>query len=317
MQQVSAKAFAGAVAIDPDRLPALIAVPRRRAVLNLGRIWVLHRRRVLLGAAAAMVLAGLGALYTTRGDLALLAGRLADLGQRELAHSQLGIAQISMSGQAITREQDILAALNIGPDTSMVNFDVDAARAAIEALPAIESATIRKSYPNHLYISVVERVPVARWRLDGTTYAIDDTGAEVASDGDDYGQLPLVVGDHAGDDAMVMIRAMNQHPALKQGLVALSRIADRRWDMIYQSGLLVQLPEQGVAKALGQLTTLQDKYLLLGRDVTVVDLRVPGVVAVTPSDDAAKQLAAIAKANLAKNKGNFKQDADYAAPAGR
>lgn len=63
--------------------------------------------------------------------------------------------------------------------------------------------------------------------------------------------------------------------------------------------------------------TLQDHYQLLQRDVTVVDLRVPGVVAVKPSEDAAKQLAAIAKANIAKNKGNFKEDADYSAPAGR
>jgi cell division protein FtsQ len=110
---------------------------------------------------------------------------------------------------------------------------------------------------------------------------------------------------------------MNQYPALKQGLVALSRIADRRWDMIYDSGLRIQLPEQGVAQALGQLTTLQDQFQLLQRDVVAVDLRVPGVVAIKPSDDAAKQLAAISKANMAKNKGSFKQDSDYSAPAGR
>src|SRR6185437_15693751 len=136
----------------------------------------------------------------------------------------------------------------------------DAARTAIEALPAISDATVRKQYPDHLFISVNERVPVARWRVDGTTYIIDDTGAKVASDGDDFPGLPLVVGDEAGDDAMVMIRAMKQYPALRQGLVALSRIADRRWDMIYQSGLRVQLPENGVAQALGQLTTLESRF---------------------------------------------------------
>ena len=44
---------------------------------------------------------------------------------------------------------------------------------------------------------------------------------------------------------------------------------------------------------------------------------VAGVVAVKPSAAAVAQLAAIAKANIAKNKGSFKQDADYSAPAGR
>ena len=160
-------------------------------------------------------------------------------------------------------------------------------------------------------------VPVARWRLDGVTYIIDQSGARIAAEGSAFPDLPLVVGDEAGDDAMGMLKALAQFPAIKKGLVALSRIGDRRWDMIYKSGLRVQLPEQGVAQALRQLDVLEQKFQILARDVTIVDLRVAGMVAVKPTDEAARQLAAIAKANIAKNKGNFKQDADYSAPAGR
>jgi cell division protein FtsQ len=314
LQQVSASAFASAVAIDPAQLPAVLAAPRRRPVVNLGRLWVLHRRRLLQGAAALLVLAGVGVVYEMRDRLSVYGNELYDLGQRQLAHSQLGIAQISMSGQSMTDEKQILAALDITPETSMVNFDADAARTAIETLPAIASATVRKDYPNHLYVSVVERVPVARWREDGVTYLIDPTGTKMSADGDEFPALPLVIGDEAGDDAMVMIRALGQYPALKTGLVALSRIADRRWDMIYKSGLRVQLPEQGVAQALAQLTILESKFQVLERDVTVIDLRVAGVLAVKPSQAAAAQLASIAKANIAKNKGSFKEDADYSAP---
>jgi cell division protein FtsQ len=317
LQQVGAKAFASAIAIDPTHLPALIAAPRRRSFFNIDRMWVLHRGRVLQSVAVLACCAVVGGIYEMRDRIGVEAGNLYVLGERQLAHSQFGIAKISITGQALTSEHDILAALAINPETSMLNFDADAARTAIEALPTVLEATVRKQYPDHLFLAVTERTPVARWRLDGTTYIIDQTGAKIADDGDDYPKLPLVVGDAAGDDAMVMIRAMNQYPALAQGLVALSRIADRRWDMIYQSGLRIQLPEKGVAQALGQLTTLQNQFKLLDRDVTIVDLRVPGVVAVKPSADAAAQLAAAAKANIAKNKGSFKEDADYSAPAGR
>lgn len=315
MQQVSAKAFATAVAVDPMQLPALLAAPRRKAMINVGRVWVLHRRRLLQVVAALVLAAGAGALYAASDRLAGLGYDLFDLAERQLAHSPLGISKISMTGQVMTREQEILAALDIRPETSMVNFDADAARAAIEQLPAIATATVRKAYPNHLYVTVTERVPVARWRVDGVTYLIDRTGARIAANGDRYPALPLVVGDEAGDDAMVMISAIDRFPALSKGLVALSRIADRRWDMIYETGLRVQLPEQGVAQALTQLATLEGKFDLLGRDVTQIDLRVPGVVAVKPSEDAAKQLDAIAKANIARNKATFKEDADYSAPA--
>lgn len=316
MQQVGAKAFAAAIAVDPASLPALIAQPRRRARLSFGRIWVLHRHRLMQALAAVVCCAAIAGVYGLRDHILGVANQLYVLGEQKLATSQFGISQISITGQAMTAEKDIVAALGITPETSMFNFDADAARTAIERLPAVAEATVRKGYPNHLFISVKERVPVARWRLDGTTYVIDPSGAKIGDDGDQYPDLPLVVGDEAGDDAMVIIKAMDGFAPLKQGLVALSRIGDRRWDMIYKSGLRVQLPELGVAQALGQLTTLEDQFHLLERDVTVVDLRVPGVVAVKPSEQAAAQLAAIAKANIARNKVNFKQDADYSAPAG-
>ena len=56
----------------------------------------------------------------------------------------------------------------------------------------------------------------------------------------------------------------------------------------------MQLPELGVAQALRQLETYQAEYALLDRDVTQIDLRVPGIVALKPAvreedDDAEKK----------------------------
>jgi cell division protein FtsQ len=70
---------------------------------------------------------------------------------------------------------------------------------------------------------------------------------------------------------------------LKKDLAALSRIGDRRWDLIYYTGLRVQLPELGVAQALDRLEMYQRDYALLDRDVTLIDMRVPGVLAVKPT----------------------------------
>ena len=55
-----------------------------------------------------------------------------------------------------------------------------------------------------------------------------------------------------------MIHALDQYPALTEDLAALSRIGDRRWDLIFYSGLRVQLPENGVAQALAQLDHVPD-----------------------------------------------------------
>jgi cell division protein FtsQ len=317
LQQVGARAFATATPVDPRQLPAIIRAPGRQALINAGHVWVLHRRAVMQAFAVAVCLVGIGGIYQTRDRLGAAAVGVYQLAQGELAHTAFAVGQISISGQMLTSDHDILAALAITPQTSTINFDVDAARAAVEKLPAVADASVRRIFPGRLVVNVTEKVPVARWRYNGSTYLVDQAGSEIGDAGVGYTELPLVVGEAAGDDAEVMIRAMAQFPALKQQLVALSRIADRRWDMIFKSGLRVQLPEQGVARALGQLDSYQRNYQLLDRDITLIDLRVPGLVAVVPSKDAAAQLAAAAKIAAAKNAGHFKADASYQTPAQR
>ncbi len=63
--------------------------------------------------------------------------------------------------------------MGLEPNLSLVNFDAEAARVRVEALPSIESATIRKVYPNSLIVELVEKQPVAIWTVDGVSFAID------------------------------------------------------------------------------------------------------------------------------------------------
>jgi cell division protein FtsQ len=70
--------------------------------------------------------------------------------------------------------------------------------------------------------------------------------------------------------------------------------------MIFYSGLRVQLPEQGVAQALDQLEMYQATDKLLDRDVTVIDMRVPGMVSLKLGEAAMAARAAEAKASKAK-----------------
>ena len=286
MQQVKSEAFfAGARPVDPRTLP----VPARRSPLQrvnnrFNRAVVLHGTALRRTAMVAALLAGATALFAAHEPIGNGIVALSTLAQGGFADAGLAVGEISISGQTLTSEQAIFDALGIQPETSTLAFDVEAARERIAELPAIDTVTVRKTYPADVSVSVTERVPVARWRVDGITFVIDAAGVQIGEDGGAYGDLPLVIGDGAADDAMVMIRALQNFPQLQSGLVALSRIADRRWDMIYDTGLRVQLPEQGVAQALSKLAAYQSQYQLLDRDVTVIDLRVDSVVAVRPTN---------------------------------
>lgn len=286
MRQVGPRPAASGIAIAmPRRSPVPARRRRGGALVAIRRKWLLHRRllvRLGIGVFCALALtAGFemrgGILNSVEEVAALISGRLADSG--------LGVTAIQITGQSITSEADIVGALRLDPDQTIFDFDADAARQRVLSLPAVATALVRKSYPNHITVEVSEKTPIARWRVDGTTFLIDARGEQlgVASSAADKA-LPMVIGSGAADDAQVVIRALAGHDDLRHGLVALSRIADRRWDLLYDTGLRVQLPEAGLGKALSRLETYQRKHRLLDRDLSLIDLRVEGIVAVQVVD---------------------------------
>lgn len=313
MQQVGAKGFTDAQLVDPRQLPVPLTGFPRRARLGFGRAWILHRKLMVRAVAAGIVAVGAVGAYEARDNLAAGAVAVYNMAQGEFARAGFGIGKINITGQNLTSEQSILKALDIGPTTSTLNFDADAALARIAAIPSVKSVNIRKVYPGELAVSVVEKTPMARWRIGDKTYLVDEDGSPITVDDGSFRSLPLVVGEGAADDAMVMIRALDRYPAITDDLAALSRVGDRRWDLIFYSGLRVQLPENGVAQALVQLDRDQTGQQLLDRDINVIDLRVPGMVSLKLGDLATKAWADDKK----KSKHVTKGEAEYETAAER
>ncbi len=320
MQQVGAKSFANAQPVDPRQFP--VVIPRSRtALVRASHLWVLHKRLIVRIAGAILALLVVVGLFQAKdliGSAAMTGYRFV---QGEFAEVGFGIDGIEITGQTLTADRDIITLLTVGTGNSTLTFDAQKAQARLEWLRAVKSATVRKVYPNKVIVSIVEKVPVARWRVGDTTWLIDEAGKKIGTDIASYTDLPLVIGEGAADDAVVMVRILDRHEGLKSDLAALSRIGDRRWDLIYRNGLRVQLPENGVAQALDRLEMYQSDYQLLERDVTLIDLRVPGIVTLKPGEIAAAQIGDGKKKNKHQTKGTSEYEtaaerkADAAAPA--
>jgi len=316
LQQVGAKGFAAAQAVDPRQLPVPVpfaALPRR-ARLGFGRAWILHKKLIVRGVAGAIVLVAAAGLMAEQDKVAAGVTALYSLAQGQFARAGFGINSINISGQTLTSEATILKALDIGSATSTLNFDADAALKRIDAIPSVQSANIRKVYPSGLAVSIVEKQPMARWRIGDKTWLVDESGSPIVADDGSFRSLPLVVGEGAAADAMVMIRSLDRYPQITEDLAALSRIGERRWDLIFYSGLRVQLPENGVAQALAQLDSYETDHQLLERDVDVIDMRVPGMLSLKLGDLATKAWADFKKKNKHVSKGG---DAEYETAAER
>lgn len=107
----------------------------------------------------------------------LLMVTVAALGWMALHSSLFSVKHVRISGNVITSEQAILAASRLASDPPIIDVNATRIDHAIEQLPWIATATLSRSWPNSVTITVTERNPVATFALGPHLYAVlDKTG---------------------------------------------------------------------------------------------------------------------------------------------
>jgi cell division protein FtsQ len=95
---------------------------------------------------------------------------------------------------------------------------------------------------------------------------------------DEMPDLPLLIGPGANTRVAELERLLESAPTLGPQLASARWVGRRRWDLSFQSGEIVALPEGELAaqEALGKFAKLDRSTGLLGRGLVRFDLRVPG-----------------------------------------
>jgi cell division protein FtsQ len=276
--------------------PRVLLRGERSAGRGLARL----RRTVLaaprgLGLVLAVgLLGGVALLGAVRGgEYDTFIAREGDL--RDVIARALGfdIAIVTISGQVELRERELLAAAHITPKNSLLFLDAAGARKGLESLPLVKSASVRKLFPNHLVIDLVERAPSAIWQKDGKVAIIAADGAPIDQMTDDrFIGLPFVVGDGANErlpEFTALLAAANElRPKIKAGVL----VSNRRWDLVMTNGIIVKLPELNPQAAMATLVRLQREDRVLERAALSLDLRVEGKMFVRLTEEAAAARAA-------------------------
>ena len=106
---------------------------------------------------------------------------------------------------------------------------------------------------------------------------IDRTGQVISSEYlTEFGNLPHIVGVGAAAAASDFLNLMSQYPFINSRVRAAIRVGARRWNLRLDSGVDVKLPDQGEHEALQLMTKLEEQHRILARDLSEIDLRVPG-----------------------------------------
>jgi cell division protein FtsQ len=177
--------------------------------------------------------------------------------------------------------------------------DVAAIRERLLRFGWVKDARVSRRLPDTLVIDVVERTPAALWQSKGQLALVDAEGVVLDRvPVNEMPDLPLLIGAGANREAVTLGRLMDTVPTLKPQLTSASWIGGRRWDLNFQSGETVALPEGDAAArhALTKFARLDKSNGLLGRGVVRFDLRIPGKMVVrlprAPGEPIAPQPAA-------------------------
>jgi cell division protein FtsQ len=198
------------------------------------------------------------------------------------ADAGFGISEIHITGNRRTPYRQILEVLGMQPGQSIFAADLWSAQRRLASLDWIASAEIHRRYPDAIFVTLVEKRPFALWQPpadahgDASIVVVERNGKVITSrDVEKFRHLPKLVGAGAPQAAADLVDAVQAHRAIAARLAAYARVSERRWNLILDDGVTVELPESGWQKELDSLEHLIIDNGILERDVTEIDLRSP------------------------------------------
>ena len=157
--------------------------------------------------------------------------------------------------------------------------DLDKVRDQLLNYGWIKDARVSRRLPDTLVVDIVERKPAAIWQHKQKLSLIDEGGVilEPIKPGEPAPELPLLIGGDANVQALAFTRLINQAPALRSMLASATWMGNRRWDLSFQSGEVLALPEGEAlaAKSLLRFARIDGARRLLGRGFARFDMRDP------------------------------------------
>src|SRR5207237_8884513 len=170
----------------------------------------------------------------------------------------LVVADIDVEGRETTEAATIMAALGAARGTPILAVSPSRAKAQLESLPWVRSATIERRLPGTLFVRLIERRPLAVWQHGGIQQLIDRDGTGIRVwDLSRSVHLPTVVGDDAATNAAALIDTLASEPELAMRVTAAVRVGGRRWNLRVDDVIDVLLPEESAAAAWSRLAELE------------------------------------------------------------
>ncbi|GGA07859.1 cell division protein FtsQ/DivIB [Neptunicoccus cionae] len=247
-----------------------------RIKYRLERIWLtpLYRSLIRTGLPIAIVVGLVANHFSDPVVQARLAESVTNARTMIENRPEFAVNLMQVQGGSTSVSKQVREAIPMVFPVSSLQLDLAALKEKIEAIDAVKSAGVFLR-GGVLDVEIVERVPALVWRGADHLELVDKVGARagVLEAREGYLELPLILGTGAQAHASEALRLLAAAGPLSDRIRGLRRVGERRWDVMLDRGQIIQLPVAHPVAALERVVALQRARDLLGRDVTVVDMR--------------------------------------------
>jgi cell division protein FtsQ len=185
------------------------------------------------------------------------------------------------------------------PSSAMPLVDLEATRQRLLQFGWVRDARVSRRLPDTLVVDIVERKPAAIWQNNSQLSLIDMDGVVLAPVRlEAMPDLPLLIGPGANHQATALSALVETAPQLKPAMSGASWVGGRRWDIRFQSGEVLALPEGDAEarRALARFVKLDQSMQILGRGFVRIDMRIPGKCILRVSNEPGSSVPSIAPA---------------------
>ena len=203
---------------------------------------------------------------------------------------------VVLSGNHYVSQVDVASAVGAGAEPNLFRLSLDGVRRQVELIPWVQTASVRRLFPNRLMVNVVERTPVAYVNSGGRLRLVDADGVLLEKPAEASFDFPVLSGIDAATPAAERKARLALFQRFAQELRAQDRGAgwlvsevdlsdDRDLKALFVQGhntVLVHFGNQDFGKRLRMFVTLLPEVQKTAPSIDSVDLRYRDQVVVNP-----------------------------------
>lgn len=193
------------------------------------------------------------------------------------------VQHVDVVGEGRISEAEVRARLGVQPGDYLFDMNIETAQSRVQSLSWVDTAVIRRLWPNRVVVHINERRPYALWQNNEVIQVVDNTGIVIADAYiPDFNSLPLLIGPGAAEHASEIWQEISKYEELANDVSAIVYVGQRRWDLVLEGDTRVLLPSDQPEEALARLANYDREHGLLKLDIERIDMRVEGRLMLKP-----------------------------------